>query len=280
MKRERRNLFHRTASLMLAVVMVCSAIVVMPKDVSAAVAKTLPAGGGVVAISDAESTVVSGQETIISYTAAKDGYLQLTFSNATAIKQSPINGFAWGEVMLYSASGSALSPKFTYDTSDAQAAFFTEAYGVKKGTAYQIRVSSAGGVNVNAKFTASKKKESKNTKKGKAVNLKRKKKTVGVITSGTTTSHWYKFKVTKNQKLNVGITAHFTGSVKVSVSGPGIKKGGGYITSRWTAGTTTKSVWGLRSPFGTKGKVKTGTYYIQIKPTTRTCGGYFKVDWK
>lgn len=279
MKRERRNLFQRSASLMLAVVMVLSVIVVMPKDVKAA-NMTLPSGGGSVAITDAQSTIVSGEDTIISYTAAKDGYLQLTFSNATAIKQSPISGFAWGQVMLCSASGVALSPKFTYNTNDAQAAFFSEAYGVKKGTAYQIRVSSAGGVNISAKFTASKKKDNKNTKKGKAVNLKRKKKVVGVITSGTTTAHWYKFKVTKNQKLNVGVTAHFTGTVKVTISGPGVRKGGGYVTSRWVEGNSDKSVWGIRSPFTTTGKVKTGTYYVQIKPTTRTCGGYFKIDWK
>lgn len=279
MKRE-RNLFHRVASLMLAIVMVFSVIVVVPKDVKAAVAKTLPAGGGTVAISDEESTIVSGEDAVISYTAAKDGYLKLTFSNATKITQSPVNGMAYGKVTLYSASGAALSNVFSYDTSDAQAAFFTEAYGVKKGTAYQIRVSSAGGVTISASFTASKAKQNKNTKKGKAISLKKNKKVVGVIPSGSTTSHWYKFKLTKNQKLNVGVTSYFTGSVKVSISGPGVRKGGGYLNSRWVENGKYRSVWGMRYPYTTEGKVKTGTYYIQIKPSTKTCGGYFEVNWR
>lgn len=99
MKREERNLFHRVASLMLAVVMVFSVIIVMPKDVSAA-NLTLPSGGGTVMITDEQSYIISGEATVITYTATKDGSLQLTFSNATQIKQSPINGYAWGEATL------------------------------------------------------------------------------------------------------------------------------------------------------------------------------------
>ena len=81
MKKE-RNLFQRVASLMLAVVMVFSVIVVMPKDVKADVAKTIQSGGGAVTISDEESAIISGEDTIITYVATKDGSLQLTFSNA------------------------------------------------------------------------------------------------------------------------------------------------------------------------------------------------------
>ena len=128
MKREERNLFHRVASLMLAVVMVFSVIIVMPKDVSAA-NLTLPSGGGTVMITDEQSYIISGEATVITYTATKDGSLQLTFSNATQIKQSPINGYARGEATLCNAGLTPISAKFTYDTSDTRAGFYSDVYG-------------------------------------------------------------------------------------------------------------------------------------------------------
>lgn len=279
MKRE-KNLFHRVASLMLAVVMVFSVIVVMPKDVRAA-NMTLPAGGGTVTITDEQSYIISGEEAVITYTATKDGSLQLTFSNATQIKQSPISGYAWGEATLCNAGGTPISAKFTYDTSDTRAGFYSDIYGVKKGTTYKIRVLSAGGVTVSAKFTAIKSNLNKNFKKGKAVNLKRKKQTDGVIQSGTTNTHWYKFKLTKAQKINIGITPKLTGGVKVTITGPGVKKGTFQVDCRYSSGGDYYlGWWGKRRAFSTSGKVKPGTYYIQVKPISRTCGGSYKINWK
>ncbi len=280
MKREERNLFHRVASLMLAVVMVFSVIIVMPKDVSAA-NLTLPSGGGTVMITDEQSYIISGEATVITYTATKDGSLQLTFSNATQIKQSPINGYAWGEATLCNAGLTPISAKFTYDTSDTRAGFYSDVYGVKKGTTYKIRIVAAGGVSVNAKFTAIKKKLNNNSKKGKAVNLKRKKATDGVIQSGTTTAHWYKFKLSKAAKLNIGITPKLTGGVKLTITGPGVKKGTFQVDCRYTSGDDYYlGWWGKRRAFTTSGKVKPGTYYIQVKPISRTCGGSYKINWK
>ena len=285
MKREKTNLMHRVASLMLAVVMVLSVIVVMPKDVKAEVAKTLPSNGGSLTITDEECYIVSREATVITYTAPKDGSLQLTFSNATRITGSyngvSVDGYAWGDVTLCNTSMTPLSAVFTYYTDDTRAGFYSEIYGVKKGTTYKIRVLSAGGVTINAKFTQIKSNLMKNSKKGKAINLKKKKQTTGVIQAGTTNTHWYKFKLTKAKKLNVGITPKLTGSVKITITGPGVKKGTFQVDCRYTAGSSYYlGSWGIRRAFTTSGKVKPGTYYIQVKPISRTCGGSYKINWK
>ncbi len=281
MKRE-KNLFQRVASLMLAVVMVFSVIVVMPKDVKADVTKTIASGGGTVAISDEESAIVSGQDTVITYVATKDGSLQLTFSNAIKNPQVAQQiGHAWGYVTLCNASGTPLSARLEYDTNSTYTGFYSEVYGVKKGTTYKIRISAAGGVTVSAKFTAIKNNLNKNSSKKKAVNLKKKKQVDGVIQSGTTSTHWYKFKVTKAQKLNIGITPKLTGDLKLTVTGPGIKKGIFQVNCRYSAGGYNYlGSWGNKRSYGTDGKVRPGTYYIQVKPTSRTCGGSYKINWK
>lgn len=122
MKRE-RNLFHRAASLMLAVVMVFSVIIIMPKDVRAA-NFTLPAGGGSITITDPQSYVFTREEAVITYTAAKDGSLQISFLNATQIKENPISGYAWGEATFCNAAGTPIANKFTFDTRDTREGFY------------------------------------------------------------------------------------------------------------------------------------------------------------
>lgn len=284
MKRERRNLFQRSASLMLAVVMVLSVIVVMPKDVKAAADKVLPAGGGTITITDQESVEAAyyNEYHWISYTAAKDGYLKLTFSNNTKI---PEVGYSSGSVVLYDASKAApLSNTMRYSIKDGREFATTEYYGVKKGVTYKIRVEDIGGVIINAQFKAIKKKLNNNLKKGKAITLKRGKKTDGIIQPGNSKSHFYKFKVTNSKKVKVTIAPYLTSDFYFDVWGPRLKKSKEQVTLR-TANGTTNYNWGNKK-CGTEistrsgGKLTPGTYYIEVKPIGKTCNGYFSIKWK
>ena len=262
MKRERRNLFQRSASLMLAVVMVLSVIVVMPKDVKAAADRVLPAGGGTIAITDQECAAAIRDYNWISYTAAKDGYLKLTFSNNTKL---PSVGY--------------------YNTEETRAFMISEYYGVKKGTTYKIRVNSYGGVIINAQFKAINKKLNNNLKKKKAVTLKKKKQTDGIIQPGNLKSHFYKFKVPKSKKIKISITPYLTSDCYLFVSGPNLKRSRKQISARSVSnGYVYVNSWGSKNTYTISspitGKASAGTYYMEVKPIGRTCSGYYKISWQ
>lgn len=264
MKMEKRSLINKVTSLVLAVAMMFSVIMVMPKDVSAA-ELSLPAKGGTVTITDEMSSGVSGQLSYIKYKPSKNGYLQLSFSSATKLYS-----YAAGKVQLFDASrNKVLSTQMTYDTSSTQKIDKTECYGVQKGKTYYIAALTAGGVNISAKFTKVNDKSGK--KKQKALTLKKKKKVVGTILAGSSNSHFYKFKLTKKQKLNFGITPYLGDTVIVTMSGSNV------FTKTFRVGSGS---WGTRYQIYTSGAVNPGTYYVQVKPASKVCTGYYKVDWK
>lgn len=283
MKRERRNLFQRSASLMLAVVMVLSVIVVMPKDVKAAADRVLPAGGGTIAITDQECAAAIRDYNWISYTAAKDGYLKLTFSNNTKL---PSVGYSDGSVTLYDAAkATPLSSTTSYNTEETRAFMISEYYGVKKGTTYKIRVNSYGGVIINAQFKAINKKLNNNLKKKKAVTLKKKKQTDGIIQPGNLKSHFYKFKVPKSKKIKISITPYLTSDCYLFVSGPNLKRSRKQIFARSVSnGYVYVNSWGSKNTYTISspitGKASAGTYYMEVKPIGRTCSGYYKISWQ
>lgn len=261
---EKRSLINKVTSLVLAVAMMFSVIMVMPKDVSAA-ELSLPAKGGTVSITDEMSSGVSGQLSYIKYKPSKNGYLQLSFSSATALYSS-----AAGKVQLLDASrNKALSTQMTYDTSSYEKIDKTECYGVQKGKTYYIVVLSAGGVNIKAKFTKVNDKSGK--KKSKALNLPKKKNVVGTVIAGNSSSHFYKFKLTKKQRINFCITPYLGDDVSVTLSGPGV------YTRTFRIGS---GAWGQKYPITTSNAVATGTYIVQVKPSVKTCTGYYKVNWK
>lgn len=276
MKRERRSLLNKVTSLILAGAMLFSVAVVSAPDPVSASVHSMPGKGGTVAIADAASSVIAGDYNWISYKAPNDGYLQIRFVNATRI---PEIGYSVGEVQMFNtAKSQPLSSAFVYDTSSNVAGFSSECYGVKKGRTYQIRIKSVGGVNVVGKFK--KVKDKSGTKKKKALNLKRGRSTVGVIAAGTSNSHWYKFTLKKPQKMNVNLTPYLTGSVNLSVKGPGIYPYAKTVTCRTDDG---KTIWlnnyskkyQVRWP-----KIRTGTYYIEVKPANKLVNGYYKLSWK
>ncbi len=265
MERTKKSLFQRAVSLMLAAALVFSTMVVGTRQTVSAAEMSLKPNGGTITISDETCSAVTKELTWVKYKAKADGYLQLKFSG-----NSQVVSYPYGQVQLYNQSRNKyLSGLLEYDTGSTAATNTSEYYGVKKGTTYYIGVSSYGGVNISVKFK--KVNDKSGSKKSKALNLNRKKTTVGVIGAGTTASHWFKFKTTKTQKITFNITPYLTGPVRLTLSGPGVYTRSFDITTGY---------WGKKDPISSTGKVRAGTYYVQIKPAAKTCTGYYKVSWK
>ena len=282
MKMEKKRLINKLTSLVLAVAMVFSIVVVMPDKVSAAEKSLKPTGGTVTITDDECYAATNGEYTWIKFKPKADGYLQLKFSPASAVI-----GYPYGTAQLYSANKvTALSAVFNFYTDDNRNVFKSEYYGVKKNTTYYIAVASAGGVKINAKLT--KVNDKSGTKKGKALSLKKGKATTGVITAGNSKAKWYKFTLSKPSKLSFFIQPYLTGDVSVTLKGPGA----GNSVSRTIQcrevrrnydGTLDISghSWGTKTPVYEASYLhRKGTYYVQIKPTTKTCNGYYKITWK
>ncbi len=271
----------KCSKLLLAAAMVFSVIMIMPKDVGAAADWVLPPGGGAIAVSDQECTVMVHDYNWISYTAAKDGYLRLSFSNNT---KSKIIGQSYGNVCLYDAGKSVpLSGVTRYDTSETTDFMTSEYYGVKKGTTYKIRINSIGGVKINASFKAISKKLNKNLKKKKAITLKKKKQIAGIIQPGSMKSHFYKFKVTKGQVIRVTIQPYLTSDCYLIFSGSHLEKSKRRIYMRSEKSQVYPNAWGNKCTYtisSANGKASAGTYYLEVKPIGKVCNGYYKISWK
>lgn len=269
----KKNSGIRWKSLALAMVMAFSIITVMPQDVDAAEV-SLDAKGGTVTITDDECSS-AGNLTWIRFKPKANGYLQLKFTGASQAVKSP-----YGVAQLYDRTKEKkLSAELEYDTGNANAGLMTEYYGVQKKKTYYIGVAAVGGVKIAAKFKKVTDKSGKSKKK--ALNIKKGKKgVVGVIAAGTKFSHWYKFKIPKQQKMSLNIVPYLTGNISVKISG--CTRGGGIIKCRETVNNIINlNGWGAKCGYSSKGKkVNSGICYVQIKPTSKTCSGYYKISWK
>lgn len=277
----KNNRFKNTVGILLTKAALFWTIMFMPKDIHASADHFLPPNGGEVVISDQESIVAIKDKDYnwISYTAVKDGYLKLTFSNNTKIKQF---GSSFGEACLYNWEKSVtLSALMHYDTAETRDFMRSEYYGVKKGTTYKIRIKSVGGVKIHASFKAINKKLNKNLKKKKAVTLKKKKQVNGIIQSGDRKSHFYKFRVTKRQNVKFIIEPYLTGDFYFIISGPGLKRHKIRVAGRSINNEHVyQNHWGGKRILEISNKALPGTYYMEVKPIGRTCGGYYKISWK
>lgn len=277
MKMRNKSFMTRVASFVLAVVMVFSVVVVLPQDTNAA-EKSLPGkNGGVVSISDEESYYESGDPLMIPFKATADGYLQVQF-----LANTQKYGYSVGMAQLYDSSKTNfLSKSFEYNTNSTTKGFYSEYYGVKKGKTYYIAVLAYGGVSVKVSFK--KLQDKGGAKEKKACTIKKGNKGVtGVITAGTTTTHWYKFTMTKNQKLNCKITPYTTDNLTFMIKGPGLRgKQTGTIQCRWSDyDNNYLGYWGKAYPLTTSTAIRSGTYYVSVKPATKTATGYYKISWK
>ncbi|MCI8488861.1 MAG: hypothetical protein HFJ04_01160 [Lachnospiraceae bacterium] len=277
MKRERKSLFNRVISLVLAAVMMLSVAVVAGPETANAADLSFGKRGGTASITDDTCYANTGALNWIKFKPNADGYLQLKFSG-----NSNVVSYPYGDVQLYdSKKNKALSAALEFDTQSTTKAFLTEYYGVKKNKTYYIGVASYGGVKVTGKLT--KVKNNVKTSKKKAATLKKKKAVTSVITAGTSSTHYYKFKLSKPAGIKLSITPYLTGNVNITIIGPGSgNRSSGTISCRENIGDYKyPRNWGKSTMFyNSSKKHRTGTYYVQIKPASRTCNGYYKLTWK
>lgn len=265
MKIKEKSLFYRMASLALAMVMAFSVIIVMPESADAAQASFKSKGKSSVTIADESCYTATGELTLIKFKASKDGYLKVQASMASAV----YTDYVVGRWQLYDSSKKkALSPINYYNTNYTDISYYTDCFGVKKGKTYYLAVQADGGVKLTASFTATK---AGGSKKTKAKSVSKGKEMVGSVAAGTSSAQWYKFNIPSNKKLNVYLTPYMTGNLNMTLSGPGV------YTRTFTISS---SYWGKQYKTYTSGKVKSGTYYIKIQPSTKSSNGFYKLKWK
>ena len=266
-----RNLLKNLAGLLFAVAMLIAAfVVVSPEAVKATT--VVPefsfknSGKSTVTITDDQCTYVTGELAYIKIKPKADGYLTIKFSNA-----SSLSSYASGKVQLYNGNkAKILSPIDNYNTNYTDSYYYTECYGLKKNTQYYVAVMSYEGVKISADFK--KVNDKSGAKKAKAKTINKKKVTTGTVIAGTKSSDWYKIKLTSKQKLRVNFTPYLTDDVNVTLSGPGVNTRTFTLSpSMW---------WGRKDQIYTTGKVRTGTYYVKVQPSTKSCSGYYKISWK
>ncbi len=278
MKKERK-FFKKAAGFMIAAVMALSVIGIVPQNVNAAEA-SFGAGKGTVVITDDQCSYVTGDKTYIQVKPKQDGYLKLTFRNASAIP----GFYSIGMATLYDASRTkALSAPVDFDTNSTRPAFSSECYGLQKNKTYYIEVQSMGGVAITAKMTKVKNITKKTQKKAAKINRGAKGVTA-VVVGGKASTHWYKFTLSKPAKLQVNITPFTTGPLTVTVKGPGSGNSTSpqQVRCRGYVGDNVVNYnWGYKTALlGQKGKVAKGTYYVQVRTSDRTTTGYYKLNWK
>lgn len=269
MKENGKRLVKRIVSLALAVVMMASAFAVsVPDEVQAATKEfKMKKNKATVKISDKDAAALADAEEVlwIKYKASKDGFLKVSASENTSAYN-----YSAGQWQFFSNKKKALTPATTYRTDKTDVYYKTDYFGVKKGTTYYLGVVPLCGVKINAQFVACNDKSG--TKKAKSLNLKQKAETQGFVKAGTTNSHWYKFTVTKRQKISITLKTWMTADLTVRITGPGVQ------TTEFV--TKPDQWWGRARTVGTNGAVTPGTYYVEIKPTTKLSTGKYTIKWK
>ena len=265
-----KNTLKRVASHVLAIVMTLSVLVIVnPQEAGAAdLGKTITGSGKqTVTITDEQSygdgkTYGSGQYYWIKFKAKKDGYVELTPDGW------PDGGMTHGYFTLFDGKKKkALSPEITYSPS-----VFID-YGVKKGATYNLRVRAESGTIITATFTNVKK--DGGAKQSKAKSLKKGKWVKGYIVAGSSSSRWYKVTRNSTGKLSFQFRPYVTNSLQVTIKGPGMKPYKFSAKSGFAAdGRQSFTTYNPRGPAGK------GTFYIQIKPKTKTTTGYYELLWK
>lgn len=273
MKNTTKKLFNKVACLALAAMMVLSVFCVStPTEVSAADKSFKSKGKSSVTITDQEcyklgQYAVTGEPTWIKFKATSDGYLKITASMASTVYTDYVDG-QW---QLYDKKKTtAVAPVMYYSTNATDSLYYSDYYGVKKGTTYYLKVYADGGVKLTASFT--KVTDKSGAKKSKALNIKNGKSVTGLVRVGDSKiSDWYKLSLSSAKKLNISVTTYVNDTLSVTLSGPGV------YTKTFNYGSAAQ---GKKDRIYTSSKVKAGTYYLQVKPAKKTTSGFYKISWK
>lgn len=270
MKKERRGLFKKITSLVLAAVMAVSVLTVMPEEVSAADYTIGGSGTQKITISDAESYYATYDYAWINFKPAATGYVTFSVSNA-----STLDNYANGSWGLFDTNKKQISTIDTFNTSKDESYFKNNVYGVQKGKTYYLRVGAVVGASITAKFT--KVSEKSGSKKSKAKTIKKGKTVKGVIVANSKASDWYKFKVTKDQYLKISYSAKTNYGIKMTLYEGSRTLGS--VNPNYTS-TKTKSTYVVNYYTNKKTKVKAGTtYYVKVSRYNANSSGYYTLKW-
>ena len=211
--------------------------------------------------------VIKGRESYYRIAVPKDGCLNVQLKDAckTGLKY---------RVRLFNVKKQPItSSKEITNTND-----FVP-FGVKKGT-YYLGVTAESKTRVLYKIQATTKalKTRAGTKKANALALKRGKVTENVFYAGKKRSsqkHWYKFTVTKHQKVKLDISVNSLSAITVKVIPA---NGRGFVKDTFFKGKA-KTGYQLFSN-GNKGKtLDPGVYYITVCSNSNGCG-YYTLTWR
>lgn len=178
-----------------------------------------------------------------------------------------------GYVTLLTKKKRVASEKLRYyqGSSSSRAVF-----GVKKGVTYYLKVTSCAGsynkqYKYGVKYKITKAKYRKNTKKSRAVRLKRKGSYKSAILLGNRKSgnQWYKFRVTHKRKTVIKLNAFNIKSGKVTMT---VYRGSKKVGSTTVSKGVNNSVTVTYST--TYGKANSGTYYIKVHKSKKATGTY------
>lgn len=200
-----------------------------------------------------------------SYKADKSGYLSIS-------KRNLINISASMSISFYDAKGKKITD-FTSDHDITGKISFP----VKKGSSYKINVGvlKDGQQFYQMKFDFTPLTEKSGSSKKKAKEIKLKTETKGMIYAEESVKiqDWYKFRVTKSQKLK--LTCHggvISGSVDLIVYNSKMKRLGTYHLMPMNDLTSTYTLKNEKK--GTK--LSKGTYYIKIVKERKQAAGYYE----
>ncbi len=153
--------------------------------------------GKTVTISESETYQKTKGYVYLKYTATKNGYVRLKFSNATS-SQSSVNGNVW----ITNKKKKELSNYEYFKTGTSTSTNYKYVYyGVTKGTTYYFKIKVKSAVKVTLKqYTV---KDSSGSKQSNATKIKAGKTKKGYIAAEDSSSDYYKIVLTKAQKIKL-----------------------------------------------------------------------------
>lgn len=199
-----------------------------------------------------------------TYKATKTGYL-------TVDKKNIVNIVASMSVSFYNSKGK----KITDFSSDHDISGLV-AFPVKKGASYKIKVGvlKDGQQFYQMKFGFVPLAENSGSSKVKAKTVKLKKNIKGMIYAeeSVKTQDWYKFNLSKAQKLKITYTGGaISGSIDIIIYDKNKKKLGTYHVMPMIDNTSTKTIKNTKK--GTT--LPKGTYYIKVVKERKQTAGYY-----
>ncbi len=148
-------------------------------------------------------------------------------------------------------------------------------YCVKKGT-YYLKATNKDGI-VVARYKFSKVKTLKNTKKSKAISIKKGKTAKGILLAGESKkeSRWYKIVISKKRKVSITAKNLAGEGQKVYL----YKKGKSRLMA---SGSNELAYMGENGKyaFKTRFPLDKGTYYLKVTKKSKKASVYYSIRWK